>query len=136
MEQEKFNFKVSVDASKLEEIRQRIEDTAVEIEHKHGDVVEQERRKVGKLLDYGATPVDDISYDHWKARQHRFMFPDDDPGSGIRGLLRRFYQKVIRRLLRQQIVFNQSVVGTLDDMHERLRAIEKKLGIVSDKKKS
>ncbi len=135
MTEKKFDFKVAVDDSKLEQLHKRIEQAADEIERKYGDVVEQERQKTGKLLNYGETPIDDISYDHWKAQQHRFMFPEgDDPGGGIKGLVRRFYRKVVRRLLRQQLVFNQSVVGTLDDMHQRLRTIEKKLDIISDKK--
>jgi len=134
MAEEKFNFRVSVDPAKLEDIRQRIERALSQIEKKHGNVVEEERQKTGSLLDYHKVPVDDICYDHYKARQHRLMFPEDDPPPGLKGFARRFYRKVVRRLLRQQLVFNQSVVGTLDDMHQRLREIEKKLGIVSDDK--
>ena len=134
MTEEKFNFRVSGDPGKLENIRQRIDRAVLEVEKKHGNVVEEERRKTGSLLDYCKVPVDDICYDHYKARQHRLMFPDDDPAPGLMGFARRLYRKVVRRLLRQQLVFKQSVVATLDDMHQRLRAIEKKLGIVSDNK--
>lgn len=136
MVQEKLHFKISVDSSKLEELHQRIEHVVAEIERKYGDVTEEERRKIGNVLNYGKVPVDDICYDHYKARLHRLMFPDEDPVGGIKDFARRFYRKVVRRLLRQQLVFNQSVVGTLDDMHQRLSAIEKKLGITSDKKKN
>jgi len=129
-----FDFEIAMAPEKLEELRARIERAVAEIEQKYGDVTGEERKKIGSLLDYGKTPVDDICYDHYKARLHKLMFPEVDSHTGIKAAIYRLYKRVVRRLLRQQLVFNQSVVGTLDDMHERLSRIEEKLGIVPDKK--
>ena len=134
MNQDQFEFKIAVGPEKLDQLRQRIEKAVEEIEQKFGDVTDQERKKIGSLLAYAKTPVDDICYDHYKARVHRLMFPEHIEHPGIKGVIYRFYKRVVRRLLRQQLVFNQSVVGTLDDMHERLSRIEKKLGIVPESK--
>ena len=137
MSESDFNFKIASAPEKIDEIKSRIESVVSDIESKHGDVTVEERKKIGDLLNYGHTPVDNICYDHYKARLHKLMFPGDESlEGGPRGFVRRFYRKVLRRLLRQQLVFNQSVVGTLDDMHKRLSAIEEKLGIGPKNKES
>ena len=135
MSNQKFTFDIAVSDAQRETISAGIEQTVARITDAHGDVCAEERQRVGNLLRYNETPVDDICYDHYKARLHRLMFPDDDDMvKGIRGFIRRYYRKVIRRLLRQQLVFNQSVVGTLDDMNERLRILEQKIIALQNKK--
>ena len=89
------------------------------------DAVVEERRRVGDLLDYGKRDVEQISYDLYNARKFVRMFPDEAEGAGgLFGWLKRFYQRVVRRLLRQQIVFNEAVLGVLEDLEARVKKLE------------
>jgi hypothetical protein len=104
------------------EIEKRLEKRKAEL----GDVREAERKAIGSLLDYGRAGIDDVSYDLFNARKYVKMFPEADVAAGEATpcLPVRLYQKVVRRLLRQQVVFNESVLGVLEDHEERLSKLE------------
>jgi len=122
-------FKADLPEEELDELERKIE-TRIETRRiKEGDVQAAEKQAIGNLLDYGRAAVDDISYDLYNARRFVKIFPEPDAAAGekVPGLPVRFYHKVVRRLLRQQIVFNQSVLGVLEENERRLSELEKKL---------
>ncbi len=122
-------FKADLPEEELDELERKIE-TRIETRRiKEGDVQAAEKQAIGNLLDYGRPAVDDISYDLYNARRFVKIFPEPDvvAGEKVPGLPVRFYHKVVRRLLRQQIVFNQSVLGVLEENERRLSDLEKKL---------
>jgi hypothetical protein len=107
------------------EIEKRIERRKSQL----GDMQAAEKEVIGNLLDYGRTSIDDVSYDLFNARKYVKMFPEPDVAAGERPpcLLVRLYQKVVRRLLRQQVVYNQSVLGVLEEHEQRLSELEREL---------
>jgi hypothetical protein len=122
-------FEADIPEQKRLALEQDIERRLEAKKDKFGDLQAAEREAIGGLLDYNRAAPDDISYDHYNARKFVKMFPEPDVGAGERApcLLVRLYQKVVRRLLRQQIVFNQSVLGVLEETEQRLSEVEKKL---------
>jgi len=118
-------FEADIDAKRKAEIEAVIaERMAARREHGEDPAAEAQRR-IGDLLDYGRTEVEQISYDLYNARKFVRMFPDEAEGTGgLRGGIKRFYQRVVRRLLRQQIVYNEAVLGALEDLEERVKKIE------------
>ncbi len=122
-------FKASVPEEKLVALEREIESRIQDRRSKLGDVQAAEMEAIAGLLDYGRAAVDNISYDLYNARKFVKIFPEPDVSAGEqpRGLLVRLYHKVVRRLLRQQIVFNQSVLGVLEENEQRLARLEEKL---------
>jgi len=122
-------FKADIPEKKLAEIQREIEQRIENRKAKLGDVRSAEKEAIGDLLDYGRAPVDKISYELYLARKFVKIFPEADAAAGERGpgLLMRLLRKVMRRVLRQQIVFNQSVLGVLEENEQRLTRLEKKL---------
>ena len=40
--------------------------------------------------------------------------------------MKRFFQRVVRRVLRQQIVFNEFMLGAMEDLNNRIVKLEEK----------
>jgi len=122
-------FRADIPEDKLATLEREIDKRIEERKKQLGDVKAAEKEAIGGLLDYGRTGVDDISYDLYNARKFVKIFPEPDVAAGERppGLLARLYHKVVRRLLRQQIVFNQSVLGVLEEQEQRLSQLEKRV---------
>jgi len=120
-------FKADISEDRLAGLEREIEKRIRARKGKLGDLEAAEKEAIGELLDYGRVAIDDISYDLFNARKFVKIFPEADVAAGERmpGLLVRLYRKVVRRLLRQQIVFNQSVLGVLEENEERLSELEK-----------
>jgi hypothetical protein len=98
-----------------------------------GDPVADEQRLIGDLLDYGRNEYEAITYDLYNARRFVRMFPDEaEGGGGPFGSMKRLYQRVVRRLLRQQIVFNEAVLGVLEDLEARVKKLEEKQRMEKD----
>lgn len=123
-------FSAQISQEKLAAIAREIDERIRAREKEFGDVQAAERQAIGDLLDYRRASVEDISYDHYLARKFVKMFPEPDAAAREPAPLLpvRLYQKVVRRLLRQQLVFNQSILGFLEETAERLSQLEKKLG--------
>ena len=123
-------FSAQMSREKLAAIAREIDERIRAREKELGDVQAAERQAIGDLLDYRRAFVEDISYDRYLARKFVKMFPEPDAAAGEPPprLPVRLYQKVVRRLLRQQLVFNQSILGFLEETAERLSQLEKKLG--------
>jgi hypothetical protein len=122
-------FSAQISQEKLAAIAREIDERIRAREKKLGDVQAAERQAIGDLLNYSRASVEDISYDRYLARKFVKMFPEPDAAAGEPPprLPVRLYQKVVRRLLRQQLVFNQSILGFLEETAERLSQLEKRL---------
>jgi hypothetical protein len=122
-------FEARIPGEKLAALEREIETRIEAKKKKFGDVQAAEKKAIGDLLDYGRAAVDDVSYDLYIARKFVKMFPEPDVAAGEPqpSFLVKFYQKVVRRLFRQQIVFNESVLGVLEETEQRLSELEKKL---------
>ena len=118
-------FDADMDAQRKAEIEATITKRIAERRAAGPDPTAEERRRIGDLLEYGRGSFEEITYDLYTARKFVRMFPDETESSrGLFGWLRRFYQRVVRRLLRQQIVFNEAVLGVLEDLEERVEKLE------------
>jgi hypothetical protein len=131
---QKARFKANIPEERLAELEREIDRRIEERKGELGDVESAETEAIGNLLDYGRPAAggcgsENISYDHYNARKFVKIFPEPDVAAGERSpnVVVRFYHKVVRRLLRQQIVFNQSVLGVLDEQEKRLAELERKL---------
>jgi hypothetical protein len=93
------------------------------------DATAEEQRRIGDLLDCNRRAFEDITYDLYNARRFVRMFPDEaEAGRGPFGWVKRLYQRIVRRVLRQQIVFNEAVLGVLEDLDERMKRLERRAG--------
>jgi len=118
-------FDADIDAQRKAEIEATITKRMAERRANGSDPTVEERHRIGDVLDYGRTDFEQITYDLYNARKFVRMFPDEAEGSGgLVGGIKRLYQRVVRRLLRQQIVFNEAVLGVLEDLDERLKKLE------------
>lgn len=118
-------FEVNIDAQRKAALEAAVEKRLAERRARGNDPVDDERRRIGDLLDYGRRGFEEITYDLYNARKFVRMFPDEAEGAGgLFGWVKRFYRRVVRRLLRQQIVFNEAVLGVLEDLEERVKKAE------------
>jgi hypothetical protein len=118
-------FDADIDAQRRAEIEATAAKRMAERRAGGADPTVEERRRIGDLLDYGRAGCERITYDLYNARKFVRMFPDEaESARGAFGWIRRFYQRVLRRLCRQQIVFNEAVLGVLEDLDERLKKLE------------
>ena len=122
------SFRIAISEEKLREIEQKIHKSTAERRAKFGDVEKIEKEAIGNLLNYGSVGVEEISYDLYNARKFEKIFPEESYHSAAKtNFLKGLYRKIVRKIFRGQIVFNQSVVGVLNDFEVRLAAIEKKI---------
>lgn len=122
-------FSAQISQEKLSAIARAIDERIRARERELGDLTAAERQAIGEVLNYSRASIENISCDHYLARKFVKMFPESDAAAGEPppSLPVRFYQKVVRRLLRQQLVFNQSILGFLEETADRLSRLEKKL---------
>ncbi len=131
------SFRIAVSEEKLREIEQKIHDGIAERRTKFGDVQKIEKEAIGDLLNYGSVGVEEISYDLYNARKFEKIFPEESYYSTAKAnFLKRLYRKIVRKIFRGQIIFNQSVVGVLNDFEARLADIEKKIDSKKNNSKS
>ena len=122
-------FDADIDSQRKAELEAVVAKRAAERRADGADPTSEERRQIGDLLEYNRREFEDITYDLYNARKFVRMFPDEAEGhGGLFGWVKRFYRRVVRRLLRQQIVFNEAVLGVLEDLDERVKKLEGKLG--------
>ncbi len=122
------SFRIAVSEEKLREIEQKIHEGIAERRTKFGDVEKIEKEAIGDLLNYRSVGVEQISYDLYNARKFEKIFPEEGYHSTTKtNFLKRLYGKIVRKIFRGQIVFNQSVVGVLNDFEARLTDIEKEI---------
>ena len=118
-------FDVDIDAQRKAAIEAEAAKRMAERRADGADPTAEEQRRIGDLLDYGRSSFEQITYDLYNARKFVRMFPDEaESARGPFGWIRRFYQRVVRRLCRQQIVFNEAVLGVLEDLDERVKKLE------------
>ena len=118
-------FDADIDAQRRAELEAAMAKRASERHAGGSDPTTEERRRIGDLLDYNRREFEDITYDLYNARKFVRMFPDEAEGAGGPfGWMKRLYQRVVRRLLRQQIVFNEAILGVLEDLDERVKQLE------------
>jgi hypothetical protein len=127
-------FRINVKPDELERLEQQIEDRVRERKKQHGDYVEKENELAAPVVNYSDVEMEDISYELFKAREYVKMFPEEDFFAPRRSSgFKRFYQRVVRRVLRQQIVFNQFMLGAVEDLNCRIVKIEQKLKSLGSK---
>jgi hypothetical protein len=118
-------FDADIDAQRKAEIEAAIAARVKQRRAGGQDPVADEERCIGDLLDYGRHEYESITYDLYNARKFVRMFPDEaESGGGPFGWIKRLYQRVVRRLLRQQIVYNEAVLGVLEDLETRVKKLE------------
>jgi hypothetical protein len=118
-------FEADISGQRKSELEAAIAKRASEGSANGADPTSEERRRIGDLLEYNRREFEDITYDLYNARKFVRMFPDEAEGhGGVFGWVKRFYRRVVRRLLRQQIVFNEAVLGVLEDLDERVKKLE------------
>ena len=118
-------FDADIDTQRKAEIEATIAARTEQRRADGQDPVADEQRLIGDLLDYGRNEYESITYDLYNARRFVRMFPDEaESGGGPFGWIKRFYQRVVRRLLRQQIVYNEAVLGVLEDLEDRVKKLE------------
>jgi len=123
-------FDADIGARRKAELEATIAERMAERRADGGDPSAEERRRIGDLLDYGRTTFEQITYDLYNARKFVRMFPDEAEASGGPiGWIKRFYQRVVRRVLRQQIVYNEAVLGVLEDLDARVKKLEADAGV-------
>jgi hypothetical protein len=120
-------FEADINAQRKAEIEATMARRAAERRAGGNDPTTEERERIGDLLEYGRRQFEDITYDLYNARKFVRLFPDEAEGKpGFGGAVKRFYQRVVRRVLRQQIVFNEAVLGVLEDLEARVKKLEGK----------
>jgi hypothetical protein len=118
-------FDADIDAQRKAQIETTIGERMAARRATGDDAAAEERRRIGDLLDYRRTEFEQITYDLYNARKFVRMFPDEAEGArGLFGGIKRLYRRVVRRVLRQQIVFNEAVLGVLEDLDERVKNLE------------
>jgi len=119
-------FDADIDAQRKAQLEAAIAERMAKKRADGADPAAEERARIGDLLDYGRRHFEDISYDLYNAKRFVRMFPDEtDASRGAFGWVKRLYQRIVRRVLRQQIVFNEAVLGVVEDLEERVKALEK-----------
>ena len=128
-------FKINAKLEDSKRLEQQIESRVKERVKEHGDFVQKENELAAPVLDYSNREMEDVPYELFRAREYVKMFPEEDfvaPGrfSGMR----RLYQRIVRRLLRQQIVFNEFMLGAVEELNQRLVSLEKRIKFLEDVK--
>lgn len=126
-------FKLNMDAGESKRVDDEIEARIQERLRENGDFILKENTLASPVLNYSNADVEDLPYELFRAREYVKIFPEEDPFSFEKtSKIRRFYHRVVRRLLRQQIVFNEFMLsaseeiwGKLKDLEDRISALEK-----------
>ncbi len=128
-------FKINAKSEDIKRLEQQIENRVKERVKEHGDFVQKEDELAATVLNYSDREMEDVPYELFRAREYVKMFPEEDFVAPKRfSGLRRFYQRVVRRLLRQQIVFNEFMLGAVEELNQRLVSLEKKTKSLEDTK--
>ena len=128
-------FSANIETSKLNRLEELIESRISERMKKHGGYIADERNLVSGLTDYSGKEMEEVSYELFRAREYVRIFSEEDFFTTKRfSRVRTFYRRVVRRLLRQQIVFNEFILGALEDINERLSRIERKIDSLDGEK--
>ena len=120
-------FKIDVAPDKLKQMEQQIEERLKQRREEHGDYIARENELAAPVVNYSDVEMEKISYELFKARDYVRIFPDEDFLAPKRtSRMKRFFQRVVRRVLRQQIVFNEFILGAMEDLNSRIVKLEEK----------
>ena len=121
-------FKTNLGPDENRRLNQLVEERVKARVSEHGEFMKKEDELAAPALGYSHVEMEDVPYELFMARQFVKMFPDEKFGPPKRlGGLRRFFQRVMRRILRQQIVFNEFSLGAIEELNRRLVELERRV---------
>ncbi len=128
-------FKGNLGPEELRNLEQQIEKRVKERAGKHGNYVEEENKLAAPVVNYSDREMENVPYELFMARKYVKMFPEEEFGPPKRfSGLRSFFQRVVRRILRQQIVFNEFMLGAMEELNQRLISLEEETKSLENKK--
>lgn len=120
-------FKADIAPKELERIEREIDKRIKERKAKYGDYLEKEDALARQVLKYHEIQMEDVPYELYMARKYARVFPEEEFGQPKRlGGIRRFLRRVVRRVIRPQIVYNEFITGAVDDLNQRITELEEK----------
>jgi len=130
-------FKLDIDADELKSLENKIADSVRDRILENGDYVKKENTLIANVLNYSTTEVEDLPYELFRAREYVKIFPEDDPFSSVKtSSLSRFYHRVVRRLLRQQIVFNEFMLSASEEIWKKMKNLEDRISAIEKDKRN
>jgi hypothetical protein len=128
-------FKLDINADELKRLEGEIEKRMLSRKSTHSNYIQKEDALAASVLDYVNAEVDDLPYELFRAREYVKIFPEDDPFSMQKtSKLGRFYRRVVRRLLRKQIVFNEFMLSASEETWKKLKNLEDRISALEKKK--
>ena len=126
-------FKINVESEKLKQLEQQIDERLKQRKEKHGDYIAKENELAAPVVDYSSVEMENISYELFKARDYVKIYPEESFFAPKRkSRIKRFFQRVVRRILRQQIVFNEFMLAAVEDLSNRIVKLEEKIKSLHD----
>jgi len=128
-------FKLEINPDEMKHIGDEIENRVRSRQHEHGNFVKKENELAASTLNYAGSEVEELSYELFRAREYVKIFPEDDPFSPVRTSgVRKFYHRVVRRLLRRQIVFNEFMLSASEEIWRKLKNLEDRISAIEKNK--
>lgn len=130
-------FKLDINSDEFKKIESEIQNRVNSLVQEKGDLLRKENEIASSVLNYASTGVEDISYELFRAREYVKIFPENNPFSNEKASkFRRFFHRIVRRLLRQQIVFNEFMLAASEEIWKKLRDLEKRLNAMEKNQKN
>lgn len=121
-------FKFEINDDDLKRIQDEIDCRVDSHVREHGDFIKKENEIASSVLNYNTSEIQDTPYDLFRAREYVKIFPEDEPFSPSKTSgIRRFYHRIVRRLLRQQIVFNEFILSALEEIWSEQKKLEDRI---------
>lgn len=129
-------FKLDINPDEFNKIENEIQKRVNSLIQTKGDLLQKENDIASSVLNYASKDVEDLSYELFRAREYVKIFPENDPFSNEKiSKFRRFYHRIVRRLLRQQIVFNEFILSASEEIWKKLHDLEERFNEIEKNQK-